>query len=43
MKLTDINHYLEEHSKQLKLARIAEENCKRILEEQTKDSQSEWN
>ncbi|MFC6998802.1 hypothetical protein [Rufibacter roseus] len=43
MKLTDINHYLEEHANRLNLANIAEENCKQLLEEQTQDSQSEWN
>ncbi|KAA3438732.1 hypothetical protein [Rufibacter hautae] len=43
MKLTDINNYLEEHSNRFKLANIAEENCKRLLEERTRDSQSEWN
>ncbi|GAB2532832.1 hypothetical protein [Rufibacter soli] len=43
MKLTDINTLLKEHSRVFDLANIAEEHCKRLLEEKTTDSQSEWN
>ncbi|WP_207431434.1 hypothetical protein [Sabulibacter ruber] len=43
MKLTDFNAFLEELSSRLDLVTIAEEHCKRLLEERTKDSHSEWN
>ncbi|WP_339879117.1 hypothetical protein [uncultured Algoriphagus sp.] len=43
MKLIDLHTLLDEHSRLLDLATIAEENCKRLLEEETRDSQNEWN